>query len=34
MTNKEIRKYQMLVRVHEFGAAHQHLFPARSVAGK
>jgi len=34
MTNREIRQYQMLVRVREFGAAHQHLFPARSVAGK
>jgi hypothetical protein len=34
MTNREIRRYQMLVRVREFGAAHQHLFPARSVAGK
>jgi hypothetical protein len=34
MTNEEIRKYQMLVRVREFGAAHRDLFPARTVAGK
>jgi hypothetical protein len=34
MTNEEIRKYQMLGRVREFGAAHRDLFPARSVAGK
>jgi len=34
MTNEDIRKYQMLVRVHEFGTAHRDLFPARSVAGK
>ena len=34
MTTLEIRKYQMLVRVREFGAAHRDLFPARSVAGK
>jgi len=34
MRNHEIRKYQMLMRVREFGAAHRDLFPARSVAGK
>jgi hypothetical protein len=34
MTNQEIRKYQMLGRVRDFGAAHRDLFPARSVAGK
>jgi hypothetical protein len=34
MTNQDIRKYQMLWRVGEFGAAHRDLFPARSVAGK
>jgi hypothetical protein len=34
MTNQDIRKYQMLCRVGEFGAAHRDLFPARSVAGK
>jgi hypothetical protein len=34
MTNEEIRKYQMLARVRDFGAAHRDLFPRRSVAGK
>jgi hypothetical protein len=34
MTNEEMRKYQMLVRVRDFGAARRDLFPARSVAGK
>jgi hypothetical protein len=34
MTSQEMRKYQMLGRVREFGAAHRDLFPARSVAGK
>jgi hypothetical protein len=34
MRIEEIRKYQMLVRVRDFGAAHRDLFPARSVAGK
>jgi len=34
MTELEIRKYQTLVRVRDFGAAHRDLFPARSVAGK
>jgi hypothetical protein len=34
MTSKAIPKYQMLVRVREFGAARRDLFPARSVAGK
>jgi len=34
MTNEEIRRYRMLVRVREFGAAYRDLFPARSVAGK
>jgi hypothetical protein len=34
MTNQEIRNYQMLGRVRDFGTAHRDLFPARSVAGK
>jgi hypothetical protein len=34
MTTGEIRKYQMLVRVRDFGDAHRDLFPARSVTGK
>ena len=34
MTALEIRKYQLFVRVREFGATHRDLFPARSVAGK
>jgi hypothetical protein len=34
MTIEDIRKYQMLVRVQEFGTAHRDLFPARTVAGK
>jgi hypothetical protein len=34
MRNEDIRKYQMLVRVRDFGTAHRDLFPARSVAGK
>ena len=34
MTNREIRNYEMLVRVRDYGAKHQDLFPAASVAGK
>src|SRR5262245_49580299 len=34
MTSHEIRQYQMLARVRDFGATHRDLFPARSVAGK
>jgi len=34
MTTVEIRKYQMLVRVRDFGVAHRDLFPARSITGK
>jgi hypothetical protein len=34
MTRKAIPKYQMLLRVRDFGAARRDLFPARSVAGK
>src|SRR5262249_28798098 len=34
MTEKEMRQYQTLVRVRDFGVAHRDLFPARSVAGK
>jgi hypothetical protein len=34
MTELELRQYQTLVRVREFGAAHRDLFPKRSVAGK
>jgi hypothetical protein len=34
MTNSEIRRYQMLVRVRDFGAAHRELFSKSSVAGK
>jgi hypothetical protein len=30
----EIRQYEMLVRVHDFGAAHGDLFPASSLEGK
>jgi hypothetical protein len=34
MTSQEMRKHEMLMRVRQFGEAHRHLFPARSVAGK
>jgi hypothetical protein len=34
MTELEIRKYQTLARVRDFGVTHRDLFPARSVAGK
>jgi hypothetical protein len=34
MTRKAISKYQMLLRVRDFGDARRDLFPARSVAGK
>jgi len=34
MTRKEIPRYQMLLRVRDFGAARRDLFPARSVTGK
>jgi hypothetical protein len=34
MTRKAIPKYQMLLRVRDFGGARRDLFPARSVAGK
>jgi hypothetical protein len=34
MTSQELRNYQMLGRVRDFGTAHRDLFPARSVAGK
>jgi hypothetical protein len=34
MTELELRQYQVLVRVRDFGAAHRDLFPRRSVAGK
>jgi hypothetical protein len=34
MKELELRQYQTLVRVREFGAAHRDLFPRRSVAGR
>jgi len=34
MTELELRQYQMLVRMRDFGAAHRDLFPRRSIAGK
>jgi hypothetical protein len=34
MTDMEVRKCRMLVRVREFGAAHRDLFTGRSVAGQ
>jgi hypothetical protein len=34
MTRKAIPKYQMLLRVRDFGGARRDLFPARSLAGK
>ena len=34
MTTNETRRYEMLLRVHKFGQAHQELFPAQSVGGQ
>lgn len=34
MTLKQVRRYEMLVRVREFGKAHQELFPEGSVGGQ
>ena len=34
MTSKETRKYEMLVRVRDFGDSHQELFPRSTPAGK
>ncbi len=34
MTSKETRKYEMLVRVRDFGDSHQELFPRSTLAGK
>jgi hypothetical protein len=34
MTNRERRRYEMLVRVRDFGDSHQDLFPKSTAAGK
>ena len=34
MTTNETRRYEMLLRVHTFGAAHRDLFPTKSVGGQ
>ena len=34
MNTMDIRRYEMLVRVRQFGTDHRELFPASSLAGK
>ena len=34
MTGSDIRRYQMLARVRDFGDAHHDLFPPASLAGQ
>jgi hypothetical protein len=34
MNNLETRRYEMLSRVRDFGAAHKNLFPAKSLAAE
>src|ERR1700757_2344507 len=34
MTNKETRRYEMLVRVRDFGEAHRDLFPKSTPGGE